>query len=157
MELSGKRAMAASKAASFDSVTLIASVLLLVTAAFTNGCQHKPASAGAKNTDSVWQGFGTPGPGKIAVTIVGEVGHPGRYFLEQGASLQSVLLSAGGLIRKGGLSTNEHIAPHVAFVRRTKDNEPHKTTYPIARMSGEELDSVKLQDGDTVEYPRVIF
>lgn len=110
-----------------------------------------------KIADLIWQGFGTPGPGKIAVNIVGEVEHPGRYHLERGTSLLSMPLSAGGLIRRGGLSTNEHLLPQMVVVRRTKDNKPHKMTYPIVRMSEEELDSVKLQDGDTVEYPQVIF
>lgn len=77
--------------------------------------------------------------------------------LKQGASLQSVPISAGGLINTGGLGTNEHLPPLVAFIRRAEDKHSNKTTYRIAKMTGEELDSIKLQDGDTVEYPKVVF
>ncbi len=115
------------------------------------GCRHEPNSVANTSAKLVWGGFGKPAPGKIAVTVSGDVRHPGRYHLEQGASLESLPYAVGGWGGHGDM----HAPPTRASV--SGKNRPAKTEYRIFKMTIEERESVKLQDGDTVEYPAILF
>jgi hypothetical protein len=115
------------------------------------GCQHEPARVTKTAAETVWHGFGKPGPGKIAVTVRGDVKHPGCYYLEQGASLESLPYSFGGW---GGRS--DMIGrPSKAYISGSYRSV--KIIYLLKRLTKEEREAVKLEDGDLVEYPVDFF
>jgi hypothetical protein len=131
-------------------VTLLMSVVLCF-----SGCQHKPETVETGNFALPWSGFGTPGPGKIRVSIDGDVSHPGLYFLESGANLESAYFSFGGWGGRGGLGADDGLPPFIARIRRPSGGPIQQ--YRIQKMSKEEREAVKLEDGDLLEYPTVIF
>jgi hypothetical protein len=72
------------------SVALIAFGLLTLLAV---SCRHARPEAQTPAAD-----YGTPGPGKIMVTVRGDVAHPGDYWVSEGSTLlalESVLRNAG--------------------------------------------------------------
>ncbi len=97
-----------------------------------------------------WQGFGEPGPGRISVTVLGNIKHQGQYFLAEGANLETVYQSCGGSSGQGDFGGSP--PPSVDVNRNGK-----VTTYRITRMTTEAREAVKLEEGDVWIYSERIF
>jgi hypothetical protein len=97
-----------------------------------------------------WQGFGEPGPGRISVTVLGNIKHQGQYFLAEGANLETVYQSCGGSGGQGDFGGSP--PPSVDVNRNGK-----VTTYRITRMTTEAREAVKLEEGDVWIYSERIF
>lgn len=84
-------------------------------------------------------------PAKSAVQIVGQVNHPGPFFvMRQGATLISMLTEAGG-------TTPSAVLTRVQLVRngKTYQYNIHDTLYNIDDPSGQ----IKIYAGDTINVP----
>ena len=97
-----------------------------------------------------WQGFGKPGPGRISVTVLGNIKHQGQYFLAEGANLETVYQSCGGSGGQGDFGGSP--PPSVDVNRKGK-----VTTYRITRMTTEAREAVKLEEGDIWIFSERIF
>ena len=97
-----------------------------------------------------WQGFGEPGAGRISVTVGGDIEHPGQYFLDEGANLESVYQACGG---SGGHGDFGGMPPQRVIVNR----KGKVTTYAMTQMTTEARAAVKLADGDILTYPEIMF
>jgi hypothetical protein len=97
-----------------------------------------------------WQGFGQPGPGRIVVTVLGDIMHPGQYLLDEGANLESVYQACGG---SGGHGDFGGTPPRRVIVNR----KGKATTYAMVHMTKEAREAIKLADGDILTYPTIYF
>ena len=117
------------------------------------GCRHQPPTNGAQKPDSPWPGFGEPGVGKISVVVHGDVRHPGHYYLPAGASLESIYATLGGWGGRGEF----HAPPTKVRLTREVGGQRTEMDYYIKKMTANEKAAVKLQDGDILYYPIILF
>jgi len=106
-------------------------------------CTHMP-----QNQSRVWD-FGQPGPGKICVVIFGDVKYPGRYYLDGGANLDSVMSVFGGW---GGHGDFGGAPPRTVTLQRERDGKIERVNYRFIKMSASERQAVRLSDGDMLIY-----
>src|SRR4051812_5909887 len=121
--------------------TLLVSARLLLLMFLSSGCaQTKLADlTTAQPTPKVErQSYGEPGPRKIAVIISGDVKHPGKYYLDDGANLDSVLSVFGGWGARG----DGGAPPTKATLTRMKTGVAEKTSYRFWKMTKEEREAV---------------
>jgi protein involved in polysaccharide export with SLBB domain len=97
--------------------------------------------------------YGTPGPDKIRVTIVGDVKEPGMYWVPASSTLASVESVFGGW---GGHGDFGGAAPlRVILVRQVNGREV-RTKYSLHGRTEQKAD-VTLENGDRLIYPAVLF
>ena len=113
--------------------------LIAITVCFAS-CRHTPQG-------QVWD-FGQPGPGKILVFIDGDVKNPGRYYVDDGANLDSVLSVFGGWGGRG----DGGAPPVTVTVQRERDGKLERVNYRFRKMSASERAAVRLRDGDQLYY-----
>jgi hypothetical protein len=107
------------------------------------GCRHtEPAAATAE--------YGQAGPGKIAIIIAGSVERPGRYYVEDGATLISISDLFGGFRACGtcGFTPSRVIVSPQGY-------PDQRQRYSLSRTN--ELQTVRLRDGDRVSYATIHF
>lgn len=105
------------------------------------GCRHTQSVAPMVE-------YGHAGPGKIAIIIAGSVERPGRYYVEDGATLSSI----SDLL--GGFRACETCGFTPSRVYVTPQGHPEqKQRHSLA--STKELQSVYLRDGDRVFYATI--
>ena len=98
--------------------------------------------------------FGQPGVGKILVFIDGDIRHPGRYYLDDGANLDSVLSVFGGW---GGRGDFGGAPPFKVTLQRERDGKIERLDFRFQKMSASERQAVRLSDGDQLVYHVTIF
>ncbi len=129
-------------------------ILTLVVALCLAGSAHTADKTSGPKPEVAWVGYGKPGVDTISVIITGDVKYPGRYYLAGGASLDSVYFAFGGW---GGHGDLVGTPPHKVSITRQVDAAKKVKWYGISKMSREEKTAVRLEDGDWLEYPTVIF
>lgn len=135
---------------------LLVSAGFLVLMFLQTGCEN---TKGADSTISqparkvAAHSYGEPGPGKIAVIIRGDVKCPGKYYLDEGTSLESALSFFGGWGNRG----DGGAVPSKAIVTRMKEGAVEKNPYRFWKMTKGEREAVILKDGDTLSFPTIIF
>jgi hypothetical protein len=128
-------------------------VVLLALCLSNVSCCHKPISVSTSEPELPWSGFGEPAVGKISVLVGGDVKHPGHYYLDADATLESIFYSFGGWGEHGEFS----IPPKDARLTRQIGGLRVDTFYPIRTMTKQERESVLLKDKDVLLYPTIIF
>jgi hypothetical protein len=106
---------------------------------------------------SQWRGFGNPGPGKIAVTIAGAIEHPGKYFMDGDATLDSALFVFGEFEWSGGLSPQDGLSPSMVELLRQTDAGRSSRRFKFWTMSKSEREAVQLLDGDVLWFAKIVF
>ena len=129
-------------------------IVTLGVALWLAGCAHTAEKTSPQKPEVAWAGYGNPGVDKVSVIVTGDVKHPGRYYLATGASLASVYFAFGGW---GGHGHFEGSPPHRVSITRQVGAATQQTWYQINKMSTEERAAVRLEDGDVLRYPAVIF
>ena len=126
--------------------------LFLVAAICCTSCQHTEQHALISSHVLPWAGFGKSGAGKIMVEVGGrDPQHPGSYYLDDGANLESVYYSFGGWYGQGAPT----YWPPVKLILSHGDGT--RTIYRISKMSKDEKESVRLKDGDRLFYEAGTF
>jgi len=121
---------------------LVFSAILLVLIVSSFGCRHTQPVASAS--------FGQPGPGKIVVFITGDIDRPGRYYVDDGTALEGIPHLAGGL----HVCSTCGMSPSSVSVNPQGQPE-EKQRYSLSRTN--QLQSVRLRDGDVVSYATMHF
>jgi hypothetical protein len=129
------------------ALSLLLVVTLVALALGVSSCQHTRPEA------EVWD-FGQPGVGKILVFIGGDVKHPGRYYLDDSANLDSVLTVFGGW---GGQGDFGGAPPYKVTLSREQDGKMGQVVYRFRKMSASERQAVRLSDGDKLFFNVSIF
>jgi hypothetical protein len=132
------RAAALSKTFLACQIGFVAGIVLMIC-----GCRNTQPRA------SVTQ-YGQSGPGKIAILIVGGVEKPGRYYVDQGATLESVSGLFGGFraCETCGFTPSRVIVSHEGNAEETRG-------YSLSRTN--EWRPVTLRDGDRVSHATIHF
>jgi hypothetical protein len=126
--------------------------LFLMAAICCVSCRHTEQHALISSHVLPWAGFGTSGAGKIMVEVGGrDLQHPGSYYLDDGANLESVYYSFGGWYVQG----DSPYWPPVKVILSHSDGT--RTIYRISKMTKEEKESVRLKDGDRLIYEHTTF
>jgi protein involved in polysaccharide export with SLBB domain len=94
-----------------------------------------------------------PSPGKIAVTIVGGVKRPGRYWLSDSSNLATAWEVSGG---SGGHGDFGGVGPHHVILKRMIDGHEESTKYSL-KLPDEQKAAIILKDGDELFYPTIYF
>jgi protein involved in polysaccharide export with SLBB domain len=89
--------------------------------------------------------YGQAGPGKIAILIAGRVERPGRYYLDDGATLASISDLFGGF----RACETCGFTPSRVIVFPSGHPEQGQR-YSLSRTN--DLQAVRLRDGDRVSY-----
>jgi hypothetical protein len=131
-------------------ISLGVAFALLVVCIFNIGCRHAPEQGFIPKKELPL--YGVPGVGKIFVCVDGDVKRPGRYYLDEGAKLESFYHSFGGY---GGRS--DFSGPRGVVLTRTVNGRTTQSYYPVRTMTSPEKEAVTLMDGDKLHYPIIIF
>ena len=94
--------------------------------------------------------YGLAGPGKISIIIAGSVERPGRYYVEDGATLSSISDLFGGF---RACETCGFTPSRIIVFPSGKTEQ--KQRYSLSRTN--ELQTVRLRDGDRVSYATIHF
>ena len=115
-------------------------------------CQHTGHQVQSVSRALPWFGFGEPGSGKIMVEVVGrDPSHPGRYYLADDANLESVHRSFGGYHDEGEAN---YWPPPKVYVTHSDGT---RIRYPLSKMTKEQRESVRLRDGDRLDYATATY
>jgi len=115
--------------------------LILFVALVSYGCQTQPL---------VRAPFGEPGAGKIVIAIAGGVERPGRYYVDEGAAVESLPALAGGF----RVCPTCHMSPSVIYLS-PRGHPEQKQRYSLSRT--EQLREIRLKDGDMLSYATAHF
>jgi hypothetical protein len=93
-------------------------------------------------------------PGKIRITITGDIRHPGRYWVSNSVSLADLPIIAGGWGGHGEFSA----PPSRAIVTNSTANPNYPVViYHLRKLSVTEQVAIHFRDGDVIRFPAIIF